>query len=858
MDGNFSYAMSRRLSSHSTKIRGLSTANFTNLFPGGKLQVKTSKLPLPEKSRDEEDLITQAYLGYYENQKKEIVESWLSSHLTNKSKFEVASIFFEQWKKDNLYCAQLLSALRRYTIVHHINHHKSRDNISEAIQLLCTNKQFLESENLNQFVEYYRSYETPEIRIAYLILCFEVGMEAKRNRFINRAVEIFELLHCCEMKKKVFSIDLEKLKNRTIKHPLAIFSSAIPTLELQFNLCVSQKGIGISKMKWFNFLQQKSIGFPKNLNMCEDYLTYILEIKNQNNIGLDLTTDIGLLKSTFYDRFVIFTDLLLRRNMTIRYLENISSFVGGKWSEELNGIETNKKITHRIGYRWIQNYTKKGNKISGITSSDDIKKLYHKKILGLFKKLDSDESVPPDYYYEQLNIMGDLNRNNPLQLAKGDVYSWLTLFSSYDSKNISPYLLSRIFKDEKNIGDIDNDIMNDVMVKMTDDDAGRLNRSNIYSDNAFINMLRTEKFQVPSQIKNRPKSKSMQNYFREKFEGSTINFLNGFIDRSTGQLQDLSFNIDIKLPNTSQEALNIIREDFLTEKQYHTFKIASYFMQSYQPIQLLLSSKGKTDKLAINKTLKMNRLTLIARGLNELIQIVKLKTTDWNKNEITPPLSKNHNLLILPQLSKELDLQMDNFDKLMYTMLFVLHRTEELADCVVKLHNKMYNIELAQPYRTRFVNLITKYCKLIKLELVHIATLYQHTEGFNNYNKKHKNNIEGLISELTEKVEKSHKKELFRKLLSEVESVKSSARNEGFLRRTEKIIQVIDWINTSEKHSPIDFDIVNCELLRKDFFSQIVDVESPICSRNLLTTKLLSARSFSDIDIQDSTNNLEK
>ena len=115
-------------------------------------------------------------------------------------------------------------------------------------------------------------------------------------------------------------------------------------------------------MKWFDFLQQKSIGFPKNLNMCEDYLTYILEIKNQNNIGLDLTTDIGLLKSTFYDRFVIFTDLLLRRNMTIRYLENISSFVGGKWSEELNGIETNKKITHRIGYRWIQNYTKKARR----------------------------------------------------------------------------------------------------------------------------------------------------------------------------------------------------------------------------------------------------------------------------------------------------------------------------------------------------------------------------------------------------------------------------------------------------------------------------------------------------------------
>ena len=101
---------------------------------------------------------------------------------------------------------------------------------------------------------------------------------------------------------------------------------------------------------------------------------------------------------------------------------------------------------------------------------------------------------------------------------------------------------------------------------------------------------------------------------------------------------------------------------------------------------------------------------------------------------------------------------MDNFDKLMFTMLFVLHRTEELADCVVKLHNKMYNIELAQPYRTRFVNLISKYCKLIKLELVHIATLYQYTEGFNNYNKKHKNNIEQLISELTEKVEKSHKK----------------------------------------------------------------------------------------------------
>ena len=123
---------------------------------------------------------------------------------------------------------------------------------------------------------------------------------------------------------------------------------------------------------------------------------------------------------------------------------------------------------------------------------------------------------------------------------------------------------------------------------------------------------------------------------------------------------------------------------------------------------------------------------------------------------------------------------------------------------------------------------------MIKLELVHIATLYQYTEGFNNYNKKHKNNIELLISELTEKVEKSHKKELFRKLLSEVESVKSSASNEGFLRRTEKIIQVIDWINTSEKHSPIDFDIVNCELLRKDFFSQIVDIESPICSRNLL------------------------
>ncbi len=814
--------------------------------------VKTMKWPLSEKD-EEEDLITQAYLGYYENQKKDIVEIWLSRWLTNKTKFETFSVFFELWEKDHLHCAQLLSALRRYTIVHHRNHHLSRDNIAEVIQLLCTNKLFLEPENMNKFVEYYSGIQSPESRIAYLILCFEVGMEAKRNGFVNRAIEIFELLHCCEAERLMFSTDLDKVKKEPIKHPLVIFSSVIPTLELQYNLCVSQKGIGISKMKWFNFLREKSIGFPKEMNMCEDYLAYILEIKTRNKIGLDTATDIGLLISTFYDRFVIFTDLLLRRNMTIKYLENIGSFVSGKWSKELNDIETNKKIAHRIGYRWIQNYTKKDNQISGITSSDDIKKLYHKKILDLFKKLNSKDSVSPDYYYDQLNIMGDLNKNNPLQLSKGDSYSWLTLFSSYDAENISPYLLSKILKDEKNITEIVKDVTNDVMKKMTEDNAGRLNRANIFSDNAFLNMLRTEKFQVPNPIKNRPKTKSMLSFYREKFEGSTIKFLNSFIDKSTGQLHDLSFNIDIKLPNDSQEAMEIIKEDFLTNKQHNTFKIASYFVQSYQPIQFLLKSKSTQNKLAINKTLKMNRLTLIARGLGELIEIVKSKTTNWDKNEIPFPLSKNHNLLILPQLNKEFDLQMNNFDKLTYTMLFVLHRTEELADCVVKLHNKMYNIELAQPYRDRVVRLVSKYCKLIKLELVHIATLYAYTEGFNEYKEKHQNNLECLVNEIKDKVEKSHKKVLFEKLLFEAESVKQTGSSQGFLQRAKKIIQVIDWIDASKEESEIDFSIKNCELLRENFFSQIIDIENAICSRNILTTSLLNARSFSDIESQDET-----
>ena len=269
--------------------------------------VKTMKWPLSEKD-EEEDLITQAYLGYYENQKKDIVEIWLSRWLTNKTKFETFSVFFELWEKDHLHCAQLLSALRRYTIVHHRNHHLSRDNIAEVIQLLCTNKLFLEPENMNKFVEYYSGIQSPESRIAYLILCFEVGMEAKRNGFVNRAIEIFELLHCCEAERLMFSTDLDKVKKEPIKHPLVIFSSVIPTLELQYNLCVSQKGIGISKMKWFNFLREKSIGFPKEMNMCEDYLAYILEIKTRNKIGLDTATDIGLLiESLFIFPFALIT-----------------------------------------------------------------------------------------------------------------------------------------------------------------------------------------------------------------------------------------------------------------------------------------------------------------------------------------------------------------------------------------------------------------------------------------------------------------------------------------------------------------------------------------------------------------------
>ena len=75
MDVNPSNGMARRLSSHSTKIKGLSTADLTKMFGDGKRKVRTGKIALPEGLGDEDDLITQAYLGYYENQTKEIGQS---------------------------------------------------------------------------------------------------------------------------------------------------------------------------------------------------------------------------------------------------------------------------------------------------------------------------------------------------------------------------------------------------------------------------------------------------------------------------------------------------------------------------------------------------------------------------------------------------------------------------------------------------------------------------------------------------------------------------------------------------------------------------------------------------------------
>ena len=89
MDVNPSNGMARRLSRYSTKIIGVSTADLTEMFGDGKHKLRTGKIGLPDGWGDEEDLITQAYLGYYENQKKEIVESWLSSHLTNKSNLPI-------------------------------------------------------------------------------------------------------------------------------------------------------------------------------------------------------------------------------------------------------------------------------------------------------------------------------------------------------------------------------------------------------------------------------------------------------------------------------------------------------------------------------------------------------------------------------------------------------------------------------------------------------------------------------------------------------------------------------------------------------------------------------------------------
>ena len=805
---------------------------------------------------------------------------------------EIIGEFIRLHKDDSLLCSELLAGLRKYCDVFLPSEYEF---IKPSLDYCITNfdvrsDMFLEPnlvgddllEGISKKSIGELSYQESKKLASRLILAYERGMIGKFQGDFYKAQRIMEtLLDVLKNNDEEIKILLSefKIKGETIDHQLFTFSSPKVYVEFQINLLKSRLG-------------QKGLKWDGNDDDGENIS------ENMEKI-IKATKELGYLHESIAqnskDRVMIHIDTLMRRTHYENYEEWINTN-GTNWKYELKAIKTNQKMMNFLKYRWDEQEDWNSRKVKrGYTN--DMKELYN---LILNK---NESSAAKDLF----NKIGDISINNPLfRHSTTSNFSYLSFIHPPGkiSKDKQMSDMINLFYREKNytsdsdsntnhtiesnkLGELTNEVDQKNLSRMPSsrilitnhsmitNDIGKINRSNIYADCAFINSLKVEKLRRNS----------------EPIDDTPLE--DRLIIKSTGQLRKLSLNFENGYHRDIQVEIKK-DEDSGKKRDLLGYALTNHFLNSYNWMPLF--KKHKTPKRKVpTSTLKLNRINVMGKGIRELLDMISFQTSKKGKRfaEILPKrisqtIAENHPFAVISM--GDVEAFEESPKKFIgYLSLFAINRLGELIKLLQDVQLLTRSSDLPGPYKAKVKRLVLKYSKLIECELHTIEALWLYGH-INQYEKGDvKTQSKDLLRKFKDELEdytnsRKHSKRLpkmYIKYLSELKQIdrlvdmiypvdieNNKMKNEINLitqiQHLRKSCQCISsLIHEDKKSQEKDETGLNIELYRAtdgdegihaliqkrtEILQQLGDSSSDISAYNIFYTSLLTARLITDYE----------
>ena len=690
------------------------------------------------------------------------------------------------------------------------------------------NKEVLDSINeMILFLDAQEWNDTSEKKMAYqLILHYEKAMIEKLNKnffsALNLVNEVIESQLDARSKH-----DLE-----TIPHQLFTFGKASTYAELQIYLIRSRLGKP-------DIFDGKKIG-----DIHSDMAEKFHHIKRNDGWRF------GQLSAV---RYFVYMDVLLLREFESEYTEMHDK-------TQRNGIDFSTMYDHISKHFADVDIVKLRSKSFGRTNKEtlEIKRQHYsnlERVLGplLSRRFLDSDSRNRKGLVKDLKTVGDLSQNNPYNPRSLD-YSNLTMFWN-NRVDFTEWYQANAYRFQREFDGSQTPFFS--LQVMSKSPASNINWANANADAIFMHSLRNEKIMRSETIRHlQPDSIEFEKFISKHFQNgeNTSQFFELFLQKSTGQLEGLDFGLKANLPESFMQS--VLEKIENSAHLQHSVEFMNHFSNSY-PVYHFLSEYGKNlnnlKSVGVQKTLKINRLNAIGRGMSEIESIL----ADSEKERRS--LAERYNLHVLPRHGEQDYTQQQ---LLHYKLFFVIVRIQELMvrlqECQILHARTTINVR----YTRKVGSLLRKYACLLLFETIYASTTLKlisekpDVSKLNTLLNQYKHEVN-----LKRDVKGAHW--MFEKLLNEIAMVQRMLTNQSESHKMLDEIYFMALEIFKTKHPsqlkeandklPYDFpdslgemNSENIHDMRSGFASVLLDQRQEFCSLNLLTSRILSARLVQD------------
>ena len=670
----------------------------------------------------------------------------------------------------------------------------------------------------------------PRYADSELILNYERAMIEKRRNNLNLALNFINKLYTMAEKRK---------KHVALSHQLFTFpGNTKKYLDFQTHLIKSRMGI------------RDFFGENDDIeNLAREIIkTYNEYVKTPTGRSFQLLSSV---------RFFVYTDVLMMRKFGKEYTQQMTGLTRNQYEKVYRALED--RFADQLPIVRLRS----GTFIKGSIRTGEMKKNFQNNLSKVLHPLLHSqagvESSPQNPHTTQeknallanLRNIGDLSQNNPYN-PKSIEFSNLYMFWN-ERPSVTTWFEQNQHRFEKQ-----SELTKFSLESMSQSPASNINWANANADAIFIHSLRTEKIQLSKRLKEIKEEKL------ESFLRSSQQIVEDLVQKSTGHLEGLSFELGAKYTTKIEDLLDSNPQ--IAEIRMQT-DFLNHFSNSY-PIYHFLKefekNKTQSGKVSVLKTLKINRINAIGRGLAELEAIQGWGSNvkpyiSRNQGAEKPSLAEKYALQILP---RHLDVELSELDLLVYKLPFIVSRLEELVHRFQKCEIDLTRTMIQWPYFHRIQSLLRKYAFLLAMEILYtshcvrilatrdISSSELHWEVMRHY----ENEVMAKDDTASHPMFKAMQDELnrvrilgfedsqIRMKLDDLYSLclritKSEKEGEGEIRKIDSLTLPFNLHSTSLERVP---------RIRRSFAKMLMQEDHEFCSHHLLTARTMSARLVRD------------